>query len=137
MADVVLKVDTGLQHVKVKDAKGNVIGEFDIIPTDSNMVKRYASVAEFFDKLSLPQNPTDEQLIKASDDVCDQFDYLLGDGVSEGLFGKCGPFTLLSNGDLFFENVLDGIAGMLSKASEERAKKKLNKIKMATAGYEA
>ncbi len=96
-------------------------------------------MVDFFNGISFASNLTEEQKLeevnKLSDGIGKQFDYLLGYNVSEGLFNKCGPLTIIKNGDFFFENVLEGIGGLIEKITQQRINKKLAKIRNATAKY--
>lgn len=134
-----LTVDTGALTIDVENEKGRKIGEFEFVPTDSNILQRYEKVVDFFNGISLSENLTEEQrldeLKKLDKDIREQFDFLLGYNVSDGLFGQCGPLTSLANGDFYFENVIDGVAKLISDVQGQRVKKKMEKIRKATAAY--
>lgn len=134
-----LTVDTGSILIDIEDEKGNKIGEFDFIPTDSNILHRYESVVEFLNSVKIEENLSDEEKIqqtqKLSEEVKKQINYLIGGNASETIFEVCGPFTVIANGDLFFENVLEGIGNLIENVFNQRIKKKINKIKNANAQY--
>ena len=141
MADVSkLRVETGAVTVEVEDERGEVIGQFDFNPADSNILKRYSAVVDFFSGVSFDEAmPEKEQIAamnKLADDIAGQFDYLLGAGVAEGLFSRCGPLTVTKNGDFFFEQVLEGVGSLIESVTKKRLDKKLAKIKKATAKYD-
>ena len=134
-----LKVDTGAVLIQVENEHGETMGQFEFNPVDSNLLKRYDNAVDFFNSISFASNLTEEQKFeevnKLSDEIGKQFDYLLGYKVSEELFSGCGPLTIIKNGDFFFENVLEGIGGIIEKATQQRLNKKLEKIRNATAKY--
>ena len=141
MADVMkLQVETGAVTVELEDENGAALGSFSFNPADSNILKRYGAVADHFNGLTLDQTEDDarqmEQMNALADDIAGQFDYLLGGGVSEGIFGKCGPLTVTKNGDFFFEQVLEQIGSLVEKITKKRLDKKLARIKRATAKYQ-
>ena len=135
-----LRVETGALTVEVEDERGAVIGAFDFNPADSNILKRYGAVVDFFNAVALEDTADEEQQLrqmeKLADDIAGQFDYLLGYEVSGGLFGKCGPLTVTKNGDFFFEQVLEGVGSLIESVTKKRLDKKLAKIKKATEKYE-
>ncbi len=135
-----LRVETGALTVEVEDERGAVIGAFDFNPADSNILKRYSAVVEFFNGVGfdedMPQEAQIAAMNKLAGDIAGQFDYLLGQGVSEGLFDKCGPLTVTQNGDFFFEQVLEGVGALIESVTKKRLDKKLDKIKKATAKYD-
>lgn len=135
-----LRVETGALSVEVEDELGQVIGAFSFNPADSNILKRYGAVVDFFNGVSFDEAmPEREQIAamnKLADDIAGQFDYLLGAGVAEGLFSQCGPLTVTKNGDFFFEQVLEGVGALIESVTKKRLDKKLAKIKKATEKYE-
>lgn len=139
MADVMkLRVETGAVTVEVEDERGETLGSFQFNPADSNILKRYGAVVDFFNAVSFDTEADDEQQIKQmnalADDIAGQFDYLLGYEVSQGLFDRCGPLTATKNGDFFFEQVLEGVGRLIEQTTRKRLDKKLARIKKAAAG---
>ena len=128
MEKLTLKVDTGAVTVDVENENGKKIGEFEFVPTDTDIVNRYGSVVEFFNNVSFNENEGNEE-------IREQFDHLFNYPVSDSIFGKCGPLTPVQNGDFFFEVVLDGIRSIIEKVTNERIEKKMKKIRKATAKY--
>ena len=134
-----LSVNTGAIKVAVTNENGTQIGEFEFSPLDYNIVRRYGKVVDFFNSVEFADGLTDEEQLaetsKLSDNICEQFDYLLGYKVSAGIFGHCSPLTVIQNGDFYFMNVLEGIAGLIENVMRERVEKKLKKVEKATAKY--
>ena len=133
-----LKVETGAVTVEVEDERGEVIGTFLFNPADSNILKRYGAVVDFFNtQLVERENATDEEKVAElnalADDIEAQFDILLGYKVSDGLFGACGPLTVTKNGDFYFEQLLEKIGGLIESVTQKRLDKKLAKIRKAVA----
>ena len=133
-----LRVETGAVNVEVEDERGQVLGAFQFNPADSNILKRYGAVVDFFNGVSFDTQADEDQQLRQmnalADDIAGQFDYLLGYDVSEGLFGRCGPLTVTKNGDFFFEQVLEGVGKLIEQVTKKRLDKKLAKIKKAAAG---
>lgn len=129
-----LSVDTGSILVNIDD-KGDIIGQFRFNPADLDIVKRYKSVINAMNSIELSENPSDEEIFAATDEIKKQFDYLLNYNVSDEIFKKANPLTPVANGDFYCENVLEGIRGIIEKKTEERLEKKTAKIQKATAKY--
>ncbi len=129
-----LNVDTGAQVIDIND-KGEIIGRFRFNPTDPDIARRWPKVRDAMNALTLPKNPTDDELFAVTDEIKKQFDFLLNYNVSDEIFSKCNPLTLVTNGDLYCENVLEGIAGIIEKVTNQRFEKKKVKIQKATAKY--
>lgn len=130
-----LKVDTGKIVVPIEDSDGELLGEMAFIPTDMDILKRYESVVDFFNGVSFSEEATNEEIVDFSEGIRSQLDYLFGYPVSDSIFQKCGPLTVIPNGDFFFESVLDGILGIIERITDERVEKKMAKLRKATAKY--
>lgn len=129
-----LSVDTGSILVNVDD-NGEIIGQFRFNPNDPDIVKRYEKVIDVIKGITVEEDGDEKEIFRISDTIKEQFDYLLNYKVSEGIFGTCNPLTLLSNGDFYFENVMEGIGNLIETVADMRLKKKMTKIKKATAKY--
>ena len=132
-----LRVDTGAITVEVEDEKGNSVGQLEFNPADSNILKRYGAVVDFFNAVTFDDGLSEDEQIaqmnKLADDIGAQFDFLLGYPVSESVFHRCGPLSVMRGGEFFFESVLEGIGGIIEKVTAQRLDKKLKKISKATA----
>lgn len=136
MEKLTLKVNTGAVTVDVENENGKKIGEFEFVPTDTDIVNRYGSVVDFFNHVTFEENEPNEEIVKRfSNQIREQFDYLFNYPVSESIFAKCGPLTPTQDGDFFFEKVLDGIRALIEKVTNERVEKKMKKIRRATTKY--
>lgn len=140
MAEIMkLTVDTGAITIELVDKKGNEIGTFDFNPSDSNILARYKNVVNYFSSISERIGEAGkagaEDVTRVSGEIAEQIDYLLGYKVSEHIFGRIGALTVTGNGDFFFERVLDEIAGVIEKVTNQRVEKKLERIRKATAKY--
>lgn len=136
-----LSVNTGAMLIDIENEKGRKIGEFEFIPTDSNIVYRYESVVDYFNSVQIKDGLTDDETIeemkKLSGEFREQINYLLGGKAADTIFQECGPLTIIANGDFFIENVLEGIGRLIEDVYKQRIQKKVNKIKKATGKYHA
>lgn len=129
-----LSVDTGSILVNVDD-NGEIIGQFRFNPNDPDIINRFEKVVDVLEGITFAEDGDEKEIFRISDTIKEQFDYLLNYKVSDGIFGTCNPLTLLSNGDFYFENVMEGIGNLIESIANERLKKKKAKIKKATAKY--
>lgn len=135
MAEVIqLSVDTGAIVVDIND-RGEIIGRIRFNPNDLDIARRYESVVSSLEKVSVPEKASMEDVFKVTDEIKRQMDYLLNANVSEEIFAKCNPLTLTASGDFYVENVMEGIAGLIEKTTNQRVEKKRAKIQKATAKY--
>ena len=79
-----LNVDTGNIVIKVKD-NGVEIGEFCFNPSDPDITRRYKEVVKVLESYKFDEDPSMEELLKFSDELKDQFDYLFNYKVSRVL----------------------------------------------------
>lgn len=128
-------VDTGSVVLDIEDTHGKYLGQIELIPTDSDIIKRYKDVVDKLNGTKLPENPQDEDIIAFSDMVKEQVNYLMNYDVSSSVFSVCGPLTALASGDFYFENVLNAIGGAIEQIMNTRVEKRLAKIRNATAKY--
>lgn len=137
--NLTLKVETGAVTIDLIDERGKKIGEFDFNPADSNILKRYGAVVDFFNAAEFPQQEgEDAQLAainKLADDIIEQINYLLGYDAASDIFRCCGPLSVTPSGDFFFESVLEGVGRLIEQTSKKRMDKKLARINKATAKY--
>ena len=90
---------------------------------------------DYFNGVTFPENPSEEEYLKLDDEIRGQLDYLLNGSVSEGVFAKCAPLTMISNGDFFFETIIEGIGKLIEKTMKTRIDKKMKRVKAATSKY--
>lgn len=136
--EITLNVNTGYKTVKIRDGD-EIIGEFKFNPTDSNIVERMGCVVEFFNSVDFSDEVTAEQAYdrakKLCKDICDQFNFLFGRNVSDGIFASCGPLSVTENGDFYFEDILDKIGDIIEQTAGERVERKLARIRKAAGEY--
>ena len=130
----VLSVNSGVMNIDVND-NGEVIGQIRFNPADFDIIKRYESVVDAINNYDISENPTDEEMFKFTDTVKELTDKLLGYPVSDVLFGRTNPCTPNGKGELFFENVWNGLKVLIETTMNKRVEKSLKKIKAATAKY--
>lgn len=132
-------VDRGLEEYTIEDKKGNILGKFEMNPSDMEMAKRYEEVAEavshIMDSVDESKNIVDI-LTEAEDKLSEQIDYLFNAKVSQNFFSITSPFTVLASGEFFIENVLNAIGGLIEAETGKRFKKIQSKVAKYTVKYQ-
>lgn len=129
MSEYKIQVDSGVIDVPVFD-KDKQIGMMSFNPTDMAIINRYETAVEEIEKIT---GMNDLSEIEKS--LISQFDYIFSSNTAETLFCNVSPLTIMANGDLFFETILEGAGNIIEKATEKRIKKKRARIEKAVSKY--
>ncbi len=135
MATINTNFDSGVQKYTFTDSDGDVIASFKLNPTDIKLAKRCEEVAEQLEKMSetAPQFATVEDAAKYNDDLESKVCYMLGYDARASLFGLLSATTILPNGTLFAQKVVETIV----QSIEPEIKKRTEKMQAAVAKHTA
>ena len=111
-----------------------MLGKFEFRPSDTNIVKRYEEVVDFFNSFSLPED-TDQAMQTAEKEMTDKMSYLIGGDAGDAFFSIMGPFSALATGELFVENVLKAISKVIEKELSVRTQKVQSRMNKYVAKY--
>lgn len=128
-------VDDGSKVYTIENKRGKVLGKFEFRPTDTNIVKRYEEVVDFYNSYQLPENPTETDMRTAEEEITNRISYLVGADAKEAFFSILGAFSPLANGELFVENVLSSIAKVIEREINTRTKKVQSRMNKYVAKY--
>ena len=131
-------IDRGLKEYAIEDKNGNVLGSFEINPADPGIERRYKEVVNHLNHLTdiiSDDMPQDEAFQKMEDFICQKLDYLFGNAISKNFFSIISPFSVLANGDFYFENVFSVIGALVEQETGERYEKLATKIDDYTKKY--
>lgn len=133
-----IKIDDGSKSYEIVNQDDKVIGTFTFNPSDTNIVQKYDAVVDsldkYFDEIK-DANFTKEYFIAAQDAIIDKFSELVGEDASKTFFSICGPFTPMANGNLYLQNVIEAVAGIIEKETQKRMKKVQTKMDKYLEGY--
>lgn len=127
-------IDDGSKVYNIKNKQGKMLGRFEFRPSDTNIVKRYEEVAEFFNNFTVPED-TEQTIQAAEKEMTEKMSYLIGGDSEEAFFSIMGPFSALASGELFIENVLNAIAKVIEKEMSVRTKKVQRRMNKYVAKY--
>lgn len=131
-------VDNGLERFVIKNQKGEELGEFWMNPTDVEIIKRYDTVADNLAKVAdcvTDDMPTEEIIKVLEEKVSTEINYLFNADVASSFFSITSPFSVLSTGEFFVENVLNAISAIISDRTGERMKRVRTRANKYTAKY--
>lgn len=114
-------IDDGKKVYNIKNKIGERLGQFSFRPSDTNIVKRYEEVVEFFNGYKAPlDSNNDEVSKKLEEEIAEKISYLINADASEAFFSILGPFSILESGEVFFENVINAIGTVIEKEMSVR-----------------
>ena len=130
----VIVVDDGSKAYDIVNKRGKKLGVFEFRPSDTNIVKRYEEVVDFFNSFKIPED-TNESMETAEKELKEKMSYLIGADADESFFSIMGPFSALASGELFIENVLGAIANVIEREMSVRTKRVQRRMNKYVAKY--
>ena len=94
MEELRRKVKTGALNVVLTNEDDTEIGRFSFNPVDLNIIRRYEEVVANLEKMEVPEDATEKDILELSDRLEEQIDYLLNSKASKSVFAICNPLTL-------------------------------------------
>lgn len=137
MGELNFKVSTGLLSIKFADENGDVLSSFKMNPTDVNIAKRCAEVADYFKGWEDKPISTIDDAAEINRELEEKICYILGYDAKESVFGEVTATTVLEDGRMFGMAVMEAIANAVNEESRKRAKKSDEAVKKYTAKYDS
>lgn len=114
-------IDDGKKVYNIKNKIGEKLGQFSFRPSDTNIVKRYEEVVDFFNNYKTSSETASDDMAKALEkEVSEKISYLINSDAAEAFFSILGPFSVLESGEIFFENVINAIGAVIEKEMSVR-----------------
>ena len=142
-----LVIDDGTRRIPIKNTFGDEVGVFYFRPTDIGILGRYKKISETFEDVVKPLesiniNPDgtsdtedgNNALEEAKRLLFEKIDYLFDSNCSEAFFGSMNPFSPV-DGAFYCENVLNAVAGFISKQFDTEVKKINKRVGKYTNAY--
>lgn len=133
MGNSTFVIDDGLHEVKFKNNKGEVFADFSFHPADTGFLSRYDSMVDYLDNVSISDEDADKQIAELEKTIKEMIDKLFNREISKDIFKVYEPCTIFSNGDMYIEVLIAKIGSVIEEETDKRLKKKVAKIKKATA----
>lgn len=133
----VIVIDDGSKIYDIVNKNGKWLGKFEFRPADTNIIKRYEEVVEFYNNYKVPEGKdlTVEERNKVEKEVIDKMSYLIGADAGEAFFTILGAFSPLASGEFFIENVLKSISKVIEQELAVRTSKVQRRVNKYVAKY--
>ena len=135
----VIKIDDGTRTYDIQNKQGKLLCTFSFNPYDGGLVNRYKEVsnnlnvmASNLDKENISE---EEKYLKAESFIKEQYNYLFNSDVEGSFFSVLSPLTLMPNGSVFAEHVMEVIADTVKKESGVALEKVKIRIEKHTKKY--
>lgn len=133
-----ISYNSGFQTFNFRDEDGELLTSFKINPSDIGLMARCEEVAEFFEKEKtfLENAKTPQQMLEANNAIERKIDYLLGTE-NDTVFKKpLTATTVMPDGMLFAELLLNTVLDVVKPEVEKRAKAKKERLDAYLSKYE-
>lgn len=130
-----ISIDNGLKSFEIADNEGNVRGVISFNPSDFGFIERAKKVQQDIIKYAdtIPEDASEETLVKIDKTVRDKIDELFSSNVSEVIFGNVNCVSF-SGGKPLFRKALETLIPIVSKTIVEEMKKIEDHINKYTKG---
>ena len=120
------------------DDDGEVVASFRLNPADVRLAGRVQEAANLFRKAaqSAPQQATAADILKYNNDVEEEICRVLGYDARDSLFGFMSATTILEDGEMFAQKILDMISEAVLPEIQKRKAALAAAVKKHTAKYE-
>ena len=120
------------------DDDGEVVASFRLNPADVRLAGRVQEAANFFRKASqsAPEQATAADILKYNNDVEEEICRVLGYDAHQELFGFMSATTILEDGEMFAQKILDMISEAVLPEIQKRKAALAAAVKKHTAKYE-
>lgn len=120
------------------DDDGEVVASFRLNPADVRLAGRVQEAANFFRKAaqSAPEQATAADILKYNNNVEEEICRVLGYDAHQELFGFMSATTILEDGEMFAQKILDMISEAVLPEIQKRKAALAAAVKKHTAKYE-
>ena len=135
-----IKTAVEAEEYEFLDASGKPLFTISFHASDIAIIHRYDEVVSYLNKLdtSTLQNAenTSEELARIENELAEQLDKMFNANISEPIYSVMSPFTPLSSGKLYIEEIIEKIGGLIEAETGARLKKVQSRMSKYTAKYQ-
>lgn len=121
-----IKINDGTKTYEIVNQDDEIIGTFTFNPSDTNIIKRYDAVVDELQTYAQEAENgtfTSERLTEVQDRIVAMMDELTGADTAKAFFTRCGALSPMANGNLYIQNVLEGIGAVIEHETKLRIKR--------------
>lgn len=131
-----LQIDYGYRTYSIEDSEGNVVGSVRFNPSDPGMAGRWSEAQKVIDKIVSDDPQTPAEIYEADRAIKAQLDYIFAAPVADVLFAGQSSISLLPDGSLLLEAVLDAVKPIVQQAQAQAQKASAERMAKHTAKYQ-
>lgn len=135
-----IKTAVEAEEYEFLDASGKPLFTISFHASDIAIIHRYDEVVAYLNNLdtSTLQNAesTSEELARIENELAEQLDKMFNANISEPIYSVMSPFTPLSSGKLYIEEIIEKIGGLIEEETGARLKKVQSRMSKYTAKYQ-
>lgn len=135
-----IKTAVEAEEYEFLDASGKPLFTISFHASDIAIIHRYDEVVTYLNKLDTSTlqtaENTSEELERIENELAEQLDKMFNANISEPIYSVMSPFTPLSSGKLYIEEIIEKIGGLIEDETGARLKKVQSRMSKYTAKYQ-
>lgn len=137
MASVNTGIGSSFLKFTFSNDDGDVVASFRINPLDVKLAQRFQDVSSFFENLKkeTPETETLEDVVHLNNGIEEKICYILGYDAKESLFGQISATSVMGDGTMFVNLVIEKILDNIGPEIERRQKSMSKAVEKHTAKY--
>ena len=137
MSNINTGIGSSLLKFTFSDDDGDILASFRINPLDPKLAQRFQDVSGFFENIKeqTPETATLEDVVQLNNDVEEKICYILGYDARESLFGQLSATSVMGDGTMFVNLVVEKILDHIGPEIDRRQKSMSKAVEKHTAKY--
>ena len=135
-----IKTAVEAEEYEFLDASGKPLFTISFHASDIAIIHRYDEVVTYLNKLDTSTlqtaENTSEELARIENELAEQLDKMFNANISEPIYSVMSPFTPLTSGKLYIEEIIEKIGGLIEAETGARLKKVQSRMSKYTAKYQ-
>ena len=135
-----IKTAVEAEEYEFLDASGKLLFTISFHASDIAIIHRYDEVVTYLNKLDTSAlqtaENTSEELKRIENELAEQLDKMFNANISEPIYSIMSPFTPLSSGKLYIEEIIEKLGDLIEAETGARLKKVQSRMSKYTAKYQ-
>lgn len=124
-----------VEEYEFLDIEGKHLFTIQLNAADLDIIKRYEEVVDFLDEIIKREMDTNE-FFEMCEELKARLNKLFNSDISTPIFSVMNPFTPLTSGKLYIEEIIDKIGEIVEQELDTRVKKVQSRTNKYTAKYQ-